>query len=236
MSKIQWTDITWNPATGCEKISPGCQNCYAEKQAKRLKRMGQKKYRDEFKVTCHPEELERVFPKKSRKIFVCSMGDLFHKDVPFSFIGKVFKVIKQNPQHTFQILTKRPEIMHEFLGTCEPNFIPKNVWLGITAENWDEFVVRSWYLYDIPKAVKFISMEPLLEDIYLRKTKDYKYYISHFDWIIAGGETGPNARPMNPDWARNIRDQCIVDDIPFFFKQMSKKQPIPDDLNIKEFP
>ena len=243
MSKIEWTDTTWNPVTGCDKISAGCQNCYAETMSKRLKGMGQEKYRNEFKVICHPEELKRDFGKKPKKIFVCSMGDLFHKDVEFEFIQKIYNVILKNPQHIFQILTKRPATMFSFSSwlTNKPfqtSIIewPSNAWLGVTAENWETFEERSWYLNEIPADVKFISMEPLLDDISQRNPKDFKYYLSHFDWVIVGAETGPKARPMSIDWARSIMLQCQILKIPFFFKKVSKGESIPLDLNVRQFP
>lgn len=230
MSKIEWTDLTWNPATGCSWISPACDNCYARPMANRMKGNPKMKgkYRNGFKVTYHPEELERKFPGKNKKIFICSMGDLFHRDVPFSFIWRVFKVIRNNPQHIFQILTKRPGRALTFFRKFDVEFMPKNVWIGVTVENRKE-LHRISVLRDMPKAVKFVSFEPLLEDM---GTPD----LSGIDWVIVGAETGPGARSMNPDWARSIRDECKNFNIPFFFKQMSKKSEIPDDLMIKEFP
>lgn len=227
MSKIEWTDITWNPVTGCDWISPGCDNCYAKAMAKRLKGMGQEKYRNEFEVTEHYEELKRDFGKKPKKIFICSMSDLFHEYVTYGFIAAVLRVIKKNPQHIFQILTKRPE---NALGFQERKCIdwPKNVWFGVTAENQEQFDKRVYELASINAKVKFVSIEPMLESIHLCG--------GVADWIIVGGETGPGAREMKVDWARSIRDQCQENGVPFFFKQMSKKQPIPGDLNIKEFP
>jgi len=205
--------------------------------------MGNKKYKGLFNIPrCWPDELDRKFAGKSKKIFVNSMSDIFHKDIPFEFIKKVWDYISQNPQHFFQILTKRPGRMFEFSqwvgdedGTATETW-PQNAWLGITAENWNELPHRSWYLNELHAAVKFISMEPLLDDISQRNPKDFKYYLSHFDWVIVGAETGPKARFMDPQWARNVRDVCRDLKIPFFFKKMSNNQPVPDDLMIREFP
>jgi len=228
MSKIEWTDITWNPVTGCSKISPGCKNCYAESMSKRLQGMGQKKYENGFEVCCHHDELNRDFGKKPKKIFVCSMSDLFHEEVKFSFIWQIFRVIRANPIHTFQILTKRPRRMVKFLQKFQDEFIPENSWIGVTAENQEIFDERVYELASIDINRKFISIEPMLGEI--------KLHGGVIDWVIVGGETGPKARLMNPDWARSVRDQCKEFGIPFFFKQMSNKQPIPDDLMIREFP
>jgi protein gp37 len=228
MTKIEWTDITWNPVTGCSWVSPGCDNCYAKRMAKRLKAMGQSKYCNEFEPTCHPGALHDQFPKKPKKIFVCSMSDLFHEDIHFSFIWAIFRKIRINSQHTFQILTKRPERMSRFIKKFQPEFMPENLWIGVTAENQYQYEKRSYELASINCRVKFVSIEPMLSSIELFG------YVP--DWVIVGGETGPKARTMNPDWVRSIRDQCKAESIPFFFKQMSNKQPIPDDLMIKEFP
>ena len=227
MTKIEWTDESWNPVTGCTKCSPGCENCYAERMAPRLQKMSPQKYRNGFGVTLHLEELKKPLSwKKPRKIFLCSMGDLFHKNVPSEFIIQVMHTIAQTPWHTYQILTKRPERMLFF---SRSSFLPSNIWAGVTIENRDVLEERLIPLTRITGVdVRFVSCEPLLEFI--------NFDLSQIDWLICGGETGPNARPMNPDWARHLRDQCKLYDIPFFFKQMSSKQPIPDDLQIREFP
>jgi protein gp37 len=233
MSKIEWTDITWNPVTGCSWVSPGCDNCYAKTMANRLHSNPKMddKYRNNFKVTCHPEELKRDFGKKSKKVFVCSMGDLFHKDVPGPFQDDIFGKIEYHPGHIFQILTKRPEMALEYQDFhCMP--YPDNVWFGVTAENQEQYDKRRDGLFGIEAQVKFISIEPMLSEIVLRGD----CWELDVDWVIVGGETGPGAREMNPNWARSIRDQCKKAEVPFFFKQMSRKQPTPDDLNIKEFP
>jgi protein gp37 len=222
MTKIEWTDQTWNPSTGCEKISAGCLNCYAEKMAKRLKGMGQKKYKRGFLPDYHIKELLRDFGKKPKKIFVNSMGDLFHKFIPDHFIYRVIRVIERNPQHIFQILTKRPERVSRIQW-------PKNVWFGVTVENREERK-RINDLRRIPCKTKFISFEPLLEDIGIVD-------LSGIDWVIVGAETGPGARNMEMDWARGLFETCWAqDNIPFFFKKVSKGDICPEDLKIREFP
>lgn len=232
MSKIEWTDITWNPVTGCNWISPGCDNCYASAMSKRLKGMGQEKYKNGFKVTCHYKELERDFGKKPKKIFVCSMGDLFHRNVPFNFIDKVLEVIENNPQHIFQILTKRPWVAVVFQEVMD-RLWPKNVWFGVTAENQHQLKERGDSLFAINVKTCFLSIEPMLEKIVIPS----EYFENGvLKWVIVGAETGPNARIMYPYWPRMIRDQCKNAGVPFFLKQMSKKRPIPSYLNIKQFP
>lgn len=231
MSKIEWCDASWSPITGCTWESPACDNCYARKMAKRLKAMGQEKYKNGFNVSHHYEELNKDFGRKSKKIFVCSMSDLFHSYVDEIFIYKVFQKIFKEHNHIFQILTKRPERASVILNSNFTVDLPENVWFGITTENQEQFDRRKNYLYKIPAQVKFLSIEPMLSEIEL----DH-FTLTHIDWVIVGGETGPKARYMNPGWARSIRDQCKEYGIPFFFKQMSKKAPIPEDLNIKQFP
>lgn len=235
MSKIEWTDITYNPVTGCEKISPGCQNCYAEKMVKRLRYIphSKEKYRNGFTVTCHKNELERDLGRTPKKIFVCSMSDIFHNAVPWNFTEMILNKIRENPHHIFQLLTKRPNMARAFQEDRQIDW-PNNLWFGVTAENQKQFCERVPQLAYIHAKTRFISIEPMLNDV---STVSDIYFTARFlDWVIVGGETGQKARPMNPDWARTIRDQCIEHDIPFFFKQMSKKQRIPIDLMIKEFP
>lgn len=222
-TKIEWTDETWNPVTGCTKVSAGCKNCYAERIAKRF--WGDRKFTD---VQCHPERLEiPLHWKKPRRIFVCSMSDFFHADIPLEFQAKIFSIIKRCPQHTFQILTKRPELavfMDKVVGIWEH----PNMWLGVTVENQETFD-RIHEIRHVSTAIKkFVSFEPLLE---LPRGS-----LEGIGWVIVGGETGPGARYMNPDWAREIRDVCQKSGIPFFMKQMSNKQSIPDDLMIREYP
>ena len=208
-SKIEWTESTWNPVTGCTKTSPGCKNCYAERMALRLKAAGSPNYANGFKVTLHPHALEIPLRwKKHRTIFVNSMSDLFHKDVPFDFITKVFDVMRRASHHRFQVLTKRSDRLLEL----SPRLTwPRNVWMGVTVENADcSFRIEN--LRQTNAATKFISFEPLLGPI-----PDID--LDGIDWVIVGGESGPRARPMEPQWATDIRDQCLNADVPFFFKQ-----------------
>jgi len=261
-SKIEWTDRVWNPVTGCTKISPGCQNCYAERMAKRL--AGRCGYPADgpFKVTLHPERLEQPFRwREPSKIFVCSMGDLFHEDVPFDYIDRVFSVMYVSPEHTFMVLTKRPERMKEYFNTRPRDSMKqervlvidemgasnysvslplRNVWLGVTAENQEQADKRIPVLLQIPAAVRFVSVEPMLGPVDLTELPipyeicnrgfnfnaltdqdDEHFYNDHpkIDWVICGGESGPGARPMHPDWTRSLRDHCQAAGVPFFFKQ-----------------
>lgn len=208
-STIEWTESTWNPVTGCTKISAGCQHCYAERLAKRLQLMGQSNYKNGFEVTLHEHVLEYPLKIKTpRTIFVNSMSDLFHEDVPDDFIFKVFKVMLQAPQHSFQILTKRPyrlSLMSDLLPW------PHNIWMGVTVENADT-LFRIDHLRQTNAHIKFLSMEPLLGPI---QHAD----LSGIDWVIVGGESGPGARPMHIEWVREIRSMCHESHIPFFFKQ-----------------
>ena len=208
-TKIEWTDKTWNPITGCTKKSEGCVHCYAEVMARRLKGMGQIKYKNVFKLTLHPEDLEE--PKKWRKphnIFVCSMGDLFHEDVPFEFVDRVMKTILETPHHRYQILTKRAERMEEYFKSRD---IPVNVWLGVTVEV-KRVRFRVDYLRHLQASVRFLSCEPLLEDL-------GDMNLEGIDWIIVGGESGTQARPMKEEWVLNVTRQAEDKDIDFFFKQ-----------------
>lgn len=208
-SKIEWTECTWNPVTGCTKISEGCRNCYAERMARRLQAMGQPNYRDGFKLTLHPHMLEMPLHwRQPRMIFVNSMSDLFHEDVPLAFIQKVFGVMQRASQHHFQVLTKRSER----LARLSPKLPwPDNVWMGVTVEN-SNYTFRIEHLRQTKANVKFISIEPLLGPI-----SDID--LDGIDWTIVGGESGPGARPMRPEWAVDIRDQCVAKNVPFFFKQ-----------------
>lgn len=209
-TKIEWTDATWNPVTGCTKTSAGCAHCYAEVMSRRLKAMGVAKYQNGFAVTLHEDALNE--PKKWRKprtIFVCSMSDLFHKDVPFEFIDRVIKVIKETPQHRYQLLTKRADRMEEYFLTRE---VPQNVWIGVTVEVQTS-KSRIDNLRSIQNApIKFLSCEPLLEDL-------GELDLTGIDWIIVGGESGNQARPMKEEWVLRIQQQCNVADKAFFFKQ-----------------
>lgn len=245
-SKIEWTEKTWNPVTGCTKISEGCQNCYAERMSKRLAGRCGYDHDKPFKVTLHPERMEEPLKwKKASKIFVCSMGDLFHDEVPFEFIARVFARMQNTRQHTFIVLTKRPERMAEFIMRTghKDAWLREfpHIWLGVTAENQKRADERIPILLNIPAAVRFVSVEPMLEPVYLDKD-GYSLLTCHqncneeteavclsyensdkcfhgIDWVICGGESGPGARPMHPDWVRSLRNQCTAANVPFFFKQ-----------------
>lgn len=208
-TKIEWTERTWNPVTGCNKISEGCRHCYAEMMTRRLHSMGNHKYRNNFTPTEHPEDLQEPFKwKKPSKVFVCSMSDLFNEEISFEFVDQVFEVIRQTPIHTYQILTKRAIRMAEYFKKRE---VPANVWIGVTVEN-KKARERVDSIRHIDATVKFLSCEPLLEDL---GTMDLR----GIDWIIVGGESGVSARPMKEQWAVNILNQANKERIPFFFKQ-----------------
>lgn len=213
-TSIEWCSDVWNPVTGCTKVSPGCKNCYAERMAKRLQAMDQPNYANGFDVTVQPDMLRLPFKwKTSRRIFVNSMSDLFHDGVTADYIGDVFRVMGEAHWHRFLILTKRADR----LAQLSPQLPwPSNVWMGVSVENRD-YLGRVDILRHTGAVVKFLSLEPLLGPI-------GELFTAHFgmdgiDWVIAGGESGPGARPMNPNWVRSIRDQCVDADIPFFFKQ-----------------
>lgn len=209
MTKIEWTEKTWNPITGCTKFSSGCLHCYAETLSTRLRAMGVKKYANGFTPTLHESSLDEPLKwKKPQTIFVCSMADLFHESVPFSFVDKVMHTIAATPQHRYQILTKRADQMARYFAERP---IPANVWLGVTVEDI-EAKPRIDTLRKIPASVRFLSCEPLLEDI---GTLD----LTNINWVIVGGESGTQARPIRPEWVRSIRDQTADKHIPFFFKQ-----------------
>lgn len=209
-TKIEWTERVWNPVTGCTKQSAGCAHCYAEVMARRLKAMRLEKYSRGFEVTLHPEALDEPLKwKQGANIFVCSMGDLFHKEVHFEFVDEVMNVVRSAPQHRFQILTKRAERMAEYF---ESRSVPENAWLGVTVECKDT-KFRADCLRKIAGAnVRFLSCEPLLEDL-------GQLDLNGIHWVIVGGESGPQARPMKEEWAVNIWNQCQVQKVPFFFKQ-----------------
>ena len=208
-TKIEWTEKTWNPVTGCSKISAGCANCYAEKMSNRLKAMGQKKYSNGFAVTLHDEVLnEPISWRKPHTVFVCSMSDLFHDSVPFEFIDKVMTVITSTPKHTYQLLTKRAERMSEYFATRS---IPKNAWLGVTVDV-AKSKSRIDHLRSLNATVKFLSCEPLLEDLGALN-------LDRIDWVIVGGESGNQARPMKEEWVLSIQKQCEEQGSAFFFKQ-----------------
>ncbi len=208
-STIEWTDATWNPVTGCTKISPGCKNCYAHRMARRLYAMGQARYRNSFAVTLQPDVLQQPLRwNQPRKIFVNSMSDLFHPDVPLNFISRVFDVIGEADWHTFQILTKRSERLAEIADKLPWH---PNIWIGVSVENVD-YTFRISDLKRVPASVRFLSVEPLLGPI-------PKLPLQGIHWVIVGGESGPGARSINATWVRTIRDRCIVYSVPFFFKQ-----------------
>lgn len=208
-STIEWTEATWNPVTGCTKISAGCTHCYAERLAKRLKAMGLANYINEFTPTVHPNMLGLPLRwKQPRVIFVNSMSDLFHEDVPDEFIMQVFEVMRTAKWHTFQVLTKRPERLADLNKQLQ--WAP-NIWMGVTVEAQD-YISRIDYLRSTGAVIKYLSLEPLLSPI-------KKLNLRGIDWVIVGGESGPDSRPMDPDWVRDIRDKCIKVKVPFFFKQ-----------------
>ena len=208
-SKIEWTESTWNPVTGCTKTSPGCLNCYAERMAFRLNKMGAANYRNGFNVTIHEHMLERPLSwKKPRMIFVNSMSDLFHDDVPDGFIFKVFDVMRRSHWHTFQVLTKRSKRLADMDQKID---WPENVWMGVSIES-AEYAYRADDLKRTKATVKFLSMEPLLGPV---RNID----LNGIDWVIVGGESGPGARPMSESWVLEIKRKCHAIDIPFFFKQ-----------------
>lgn len=208
-SSIEWTEATWNPVTGCTKISPGCKFCYAERMAHRLQAMGQERYRNAFKLTLQPDALEAPLRWRApRVIFVNSMSDLFHKDVPLEYIQRCFAVMQEASQHTFQVLTKRPERAAELSPELP---WPTNLWMGTSVENTD-YTSRIKSLGEIPAAVRFLSVEPLLGPI-------ARLPLKGIHWVIVGGESGPGARPMKIEWVRQLRDRCLAKAVPFFFKQ-----------------
>ncbi len=215
-SKIEWTDKTWNPITGCSKKSTGCLNCYAEVMSRRLKAMGQAKYSNGFKVTLHEQCLDEPLTwRGAHNIFVCSMSDIFHEEVPFDFVDKMFDIIKRTPRHRYQILTKRAERMAEYFATRS---IPENVWLGVTVEAQSSRF-RIDRLRNLSASVKFLSCEPLVEDL-------GEIDLTGIDWVIVGGESGPKARPMQESWALNIRRQVEEQGARFFFKQWGHGGPM----------
>jgi len=206
---IEWTEMTWKPSTGCTKLSAGCKNCYAEKMSYRLQSMGMKKYKDGFNLHWHESELNLPYSwSKPRMIFVNSMSDLFHEDMPLSFIQEVFRVMNECSRHTFQILTKRADILAQYSPLL--NWTP-NIWMGVTVE-CDQVVHRIDDLRNTGAFIKFLSLEPLLTDL-------GDLNLNSIDWVIAGGESGPHSRIIKKDWVLSIKRQCETHSIPFFFKQ-----------------
>jgi protein gp37 len=208
-SNIEWTEMTWNPVTGCTKVSQGCKHCYAERMAKRLTAMGSGRYRNGFKVTLHPDLLDvpRTW-RQPRVVFVNSMSDLFHEDIPLDYIQRVFATMRDCPQHTFQVLTKRSDRLAE-LASHLP--WPKNVWMGVSVED-ARVISRIRDLSSTPAAVRFLSLEPLIGPL-------HELPLSGIHWVIVGGESGPRARPMRKEWVDSIYRQCRDARVPFFFKQ-----------------
>lgn len=253
-TSIEWTDKSWNPVTGCDKVSAGCRNCYAERIANRFK--GSKAFPNGFDVTLHHDRLADPLKwKKPTRIFVNSMSDLFHEDIPFKFIHEVWGTMRQTPQHTYQILTKRPERMLEVvsqirameaLGYAKGFY--SHVHLGVSVENQASADERIGILQQVPASVRFLSCEPLIGPITFRWAKWLKIpsrpdgSSNHLDglsgihWVISGGESGLGARPMDPDWPRKMRDECQEAGVAFFMKQMARKATIPPDLFIRQFP
>jgi protein gp37 len=208
-STIEWTDATWNPVTGCTKISPGCKHCYAERMANRLKLMGQTNYRNGFEITLQPHMLELPLKwKRPKRIFVNSMSDLFHVDVPFSYIKEVFAVMRQAHWHQYQVLTKRSDPLLQLSSRLQ--WAPQ-IWTGVSIEN-EKYFSRIDDLRKTDAHVKFLSLEPLLGPL-------HKLNLRGINWAIVGGESGPGARPVDPAWVMDIRDQCVRAGVAFFFKQ-----------------
>ena len=221
---IEWTEVTWNPTTGCDRISAGCDHCYALTLAKRLQAMGQPKYQADgdprtsgpgFRLTVHPQTLDEPYRwRQPRVVFVNSMSDLFHAKVPLGFVKDVFTVIADTPQHTYQVLTKRSARLRKVADRLD---WPENLWMGVSVENADA-LYRVDDLRQVPASVRFLSCEPLLGPL-------DGIALSGIGWVIAGGESGPNYRPMQIAWARSIRDACQADGVPFFFKQWGGRTP-----------
>jgi protein gp37 len=208
-SSIEWTESTWNPSTGCDAISPGCEHCYAERMSYRLKAMGQQKYRNGFKLTTHPNTLNLPLRwKQPQRIFVNSMSDLFHDQVPIEYIQRVFHTMRRAHWHQFQVLTKRSG---RLLAVNEKIDWPPNVWMGVSVES-AAYKARIDHLRKTDAAVKFLSLEPLIDDL-------GTINLDNIDWVIVGGESGPGARPMEKAWVDGICRQCADSDVPFFFKQ-----------------
>lgn len=236
MTKIEVANETWNPVTGCTRISEGCARCYAATMARRLKAMGQLKYANAFTPTWHFSELERPKRwKKPRLIFINSMSDTFHKNVPEPFIDEILNTIESCPEHTFQILTKRPERMKAYF---EKRPVLPNLWLGVAAESQQEFLQRAPLLLQTPAALRYVVIEPMLGPVALTPALDASD--RNLDWIICGGENGPGARPLSGDWVAELQKQCAKAKIPFFFKQWGgkrrKQPPEIDGKTYREFP
>lgn len=209
-SRIEWTEQTWNPTVGCTKISPGCKHCYAESMAMRLQAMGTRGYENGFQLTLLPNRLEEPIRRKVPTVyFVNSMSDVFHEDVPFDYIEKIFDTITKTPQHTYQILTKRADRLSEFFAQRS---VPSNAWLGVSVEDQKYGLPRIDHLRTVGAKIRFLSIEPLLEHL-------GKINLTDIHWVIVGGESGPKARLMQKEWVDDIRVQCEEAEVAFFFKQ-----------------
>jgi protein gp37 len=208
--KIEWTEATWNPSSGCTKITSGCKHCYAEVMANRLKAMRTVGYENGFQFCTVPSRLNDPLKKKKPTVFfVNSMSDIFHEEMPLDYLDEIFSVIEMTPQHTYQILTKRADKMYSYLSQRE---VPQNVWLGVTVENREDGLPRIDKLRNLNASVLFLSVEPLLEDL-------GQFDLTNIDWVIVGGESGNQARPMNENWVVNVKQQCDENNVAFFFKQ-----------------
>ncbi|MGZ8285718.1 MAG: DUF5131 family protein [Allosphingosinicella sp.] len=218
-SAIEWTDATWNPVTGCTKITRGCDNCYAARFSERFRGVSGHPFENGFDLTLRPERLTHPLSwSRPRMIFVNSMSDLFHKRVPTGFIDRVFDTMEQADWHTFQLLTKRSSLMRDYMNQrYEHRPPPQHIWVGVSVED-DRAKVRITHLQAAPAAVRFLSVEPLVGPV-------GQMNLDGIHWVIAGGESGPRARPMHIDWAREVRDQCKVQDVAFFFKQWGGSRP-----------
>jgi protein gp37 len=218
-SQIEWTDATWNPVTGCTKVSAGCDNCYAERFSERFRGVAGHPFEEGFDLTLRPERLEQPLSwKRPRMIFVNSMSDLFHKSVPTNYIARVFDVMERAREHTFQVLTKRSSLMRNFVNArYGAGGAPAHIWLGVSIES-PKVIVRLKHLQETNAAVRFVSFEPLLEQM-------GKMCLCDIDWAIVGGESGYQARPIDVKWVREIRDQCQKQHVAFFFKQWGGRTP-----------
>lgn len=221
---IEWTEVTWNPTTGCDRVSTGCDNCYALTMAKRLKAMGSSRYQVDgdprtsgpgFGLSIHPDALDQPFRWSGRRtVFVNSMSDLFHAKVPLSFVRDVFEVMAATPQHTYQVLTKRSVRLPKLADKLD---WPPNLWMGVSVET-SKFNYRVDHLRQVPASVRFLSCEPLLGSL-------AGLDLDGIGWVITGGESGPRARPLDPEWVREIRDACVAAHVPFFHKQWGGRTP-----------
>lgn len=219
LSSIEWTDATWNPVTGCTKISPGCDHCYAERFAERFRGVKGHAYENGFQLTLRPERLEQPLHwRQSRMIFVNSMSDLFHKEIPKQFTAKVFDTMERAHWHTFQVLTKRSSLMRDFLRSRYPEERgPRHMWFGVSVEDGSK-KSRIRHLQEAPAGIRFLSIEPLIGPM-------GKLDLTGIDWVIVGGESGPGARSIEADWVRDVRDQCLESGVAFFFKQWGGLRP-----------